>query len=506
MRSCGLALLAAIAAACSNRPPEPATDGGYSELDAGGPRVCTTGCLSTEWRWDRLVRGSGISLDAMAISADGTRIAVTGTFRGDVDLGSSVERTEQPIASYVMLLDAEGSALWQRVVPAVVEAIAIDRDGGVAVAGRFWETVDLGGGPQSARGESDGFVGRYDARGAFEWSVVVGGPSADAARAIAIDDEGGVVVAGAFSDTADFGLGLRTSAGGRDAFVLGLDARGHPRWDDVIGTALEDGTTALTAAGAGVAWAGTARGDVDLGSGPVGTRFEIGAFVRRYDRAGAALWSRIVFSRGEWPVRIAVTGLALDGAGRLAVAGEHDGTTNFGGGLRTVLHGAFVAVYGADGSHHWDDGIDNTGTGSVAFAADGGVSLAAVALPWSNPLELWGEGRPLIGDRDVLLLRYDAGGCPRYARIFGGRDADEPRAVGNAARRVVVAGMFRGEARFGGPAVVGGPVTTGFVTALDESDACCQAGGAPCGDGCCTDATCVEGECRAFGCVPGTCD
>jgi hypothetical protein len=51
----------------------------------------------------------------------------------------------------------------------------VTRDGGIVLAGHFSGTADFGGGPRMSLGETDGFVAAYDSEGTFLYDVHVAG-------------------------------------------------------------------------------------------------------------------------------------------------------------------------------------------------------------------------------------------------------------------------------------------------------------------------------------------
>ena len=118
---------------------------------------------------------------------------------------------------FVAKLDASGELLWVsraggtgsiRVAPG---ALALDAGGGILLTGEFNRTADFDPGgetpPIIARGESDIFTAKYDTDGVFLWAVGAGSVYRDFGAAVAADKNGNVFVTGSFSGATDFDPG-----------------------------------------------------------------------------------------------------------------------------------------------------------------------------------------------------------------------------------------------------------------------------------------------------------
>lgn len=97
----------------------------------------------------------------------------------------------------------------------------------------------------TSAGGTDVFVSKFDSSGNLVWNVAIGGTGDDAGLGIAVNSAGSVYVAGFYSATVDFDSGAgtqsRSSAGGKDAFVLRLNsATGNFVQVHTFGSAGED--------------------------------------------------------------------------------------------------------------------------------------------------------------------------------------------------------------------------------------------------------------------------
>ncbi len=155
--------------------------------------------------------------------------------------------------AFVLVLDAQGASLaaTARIGGAEMDqatAIAVAPDGGIVVAG-ITESPELptteGAFQRAHRGKTDGFAMKFNANLAgLQWSTLVGGPTADEIRSIALTSGGGVIAAGVTGDgdRTDPELPVSLASFGpkynglRDAFVLKLNASGSGvEWAGYLG-------------------------------------------------------------------------------------------------------------------------------------------------------------------------------------------------------------------------------------------------------------------------------
>jgi hypothetical protein len=107
-------------------------------------------------------------------------------------------------------------------------AIAVDNSDNIGLTGAFASTIDFGGGTLTNNGGLDIFVARFNPDGDHMWSAAFGGTTDQLPEAIAIDDNARIALAGSFFSTVDFGGGNLTSAGGTDIFLAQLGDAPNP--------------------------------------------------------------------------------------------------------------------------------------------------------------------------------------------------------------------------------------------------------------------------------------
>lgn len=289
----------------------------------------------------------------LAVHADG-RIAVTGSFSGDLDFGGGPIAAQSFLDGFIAVLHPDGSELWSAPLRAGSEiypySIAFAVDGGVAIAGHAQGWVDLGGGPLPGAGENDAFVGRYAADGTHLWSRRFGDGVEQWAFAVTIDAEGATYVGGHFEGKIDLGGGPLVSAGFTDVFLGVFDLQGAPLWNKRWGGPFDDHIYNLSLDGQGrMALGGFTSGGIDFGGGPLPGDNSLAPYLAVLDTAGTHVWSRR-FDKSVSPQEV-----VYDGAGALVLAGSFHGSVDFGGGplLDAGKGDLFVAKLSGAGEHLW---------------------------------------------------------------------------------------------------------------------------------------------------------
>lgn len=279
--------------------------GEATTLPAAGPTIASLGGFdgfvlafdpAGTVRWATPIGGTdNDKVTAVAVTTDGS-VAVAGSFRASANFGSgsaavvlgTVGGSDAFVASYT----GDGGLRWVRPLTGTADqevppgGISAGVAGGVAVSGTFAGTVDLNPGSatmlRSSLGDTDWFVVRLDAGGAFDWAFVVGGNAAAAAPRPAFDADGTLLVVGSFAGAVDFDPG--------------------------------SGTLILTSLA-------TAGSD---------------AFAARYAAGGGLLWIKRFGEGTAAPERVnTATSLATDASGSLLVAGRFFGTPDFDPGVPT---------------------------------------------------------------------------------------------------------------------------------------------------------------------------
>jgi hypothetical protein len=309
-----------------------AIDFGNGEMSC--PGHCGFGARLTlngqgTWSW-KMPSGNGGGY-VYAVAADSSNGPVlAGHLAGTVDFGGGPKSADgvgscggwgTPSALFVNKLEASGTYAWDKVVghgcgQSIVEAVAVDKSNNVIAAGRLAGYGDFGGGERKSDLQQnncgvyicgDIFVAKYGQNGAYQWDRVVGTGVSDSARAVALDSDNNIIVAGSYGDGfINFGEAGDTlpTSGSSNAFLVKLAPDGSHLWSRSFGAKSSSPNAVAVDGDDNVIAVGWFSGTVDFGGGPLTTLFpenvnESDVYVAKFDPDGNHIWSRSFPSAGQ---------------------------------------------------------------------------------------------------------------------------------------------------------------------------------------------------------------
>ncbi|NBX30677.1 hypothetical protein EBR04_09620, partial [bacterium] len=211
-----------------------------------------------------------------------------------------------------------------------VKSVAVDQGGNVFVVGSYAAEFDLDPGPGTAplprhsTAARDGFLAKYGPNGGLLWGLPLSGAGGGAANGVAVDAAGTVSVTGFSRGTATFYTAggspvTRSGLGGSDVFLAKYSATGGLLFAGLLGGSLDDEgvAIALDAVGSTVV-TGHYTGDATFGSRTLTSdSVSRDMFLFRITPEGNEWASSFGGSTSDEEV----TGVAVDAAGNLVVAG-----------------------------------------------------------------------------------------------------------------------------------------------------------------------------------------
>ncbi|WP_438043364.1 PE-PGRS family protein [Sorangium sp. So ce128] len=181
-------------------------------------------------------------------------------------------------------------------------------------------------------------------------------------------------------------------------------------------------------------------------------------FVVKLDAAGSHVWSRRFGGKSD-QVAFAV---ATDSIGNVVVAGEFEGTLNFGADASTELVSAggkdlFVAKLDADGNHLFSKrfgGELDQGATAVAITEAGEIVVLGMVDGSINFSEAPGTALEGSGGPNVVVAKLDAGGGHLWSRRFGSAESWQRfRSIAVGESALYAAGAFGGRLEIDGHVV-----------------------------------------------------
>jgi hypothetical protein len=382
-------------------------------------------------------------------------------------IGCSEETTAPPNKQ----LPAAGSHLWSKSFgdgdTQSASTVSTDAAGNVIVAGDFYGTVDFGGGALTSAGSADVFVAKFGPDGTHLWSKGFGDGNAQFARAVATDASGNVIVAGFFAGAVDFGGGALTSAGREDVYVAKFDPDGTHLWSKSFGDGNAQAAYAVFADASGNV---IVAGDFD-GS----IDFGGGAFTCAGGMDGfvakldpdGAHLWSKSFGDASDQHARAVT---ADASRNVIVTGDFAGSVDFGGGALASAGGAdiFIAKFDPDGAHLWSKRFGD-GNSQVAYAVSADASGNAVlAGHFQGSVDFGGGALASASNWDIYIAKFDPDGAHIWSKSFNDDNAQYAAAARtDASGNVIIAGYYAGAVDFGGGTLTGADDTNVFVAKFD---------------------------------------
>ncbi len=333
---------------------------------------------------------------------------------------------------------AAGSEVWGN-------ATCADSSGNIYVAGKFKGTVIFGGtSPTMAGGTSktatagyDVFLAKFNSSGVMQWVKTYGGTSDDTYQSVAVDNAGGVYVAGFWNggtnnnpDVTFGGTALThvSPFGSSDIVVAKYSTTdGSHLWSKTYGGAYGGNYGyGIACYGGNVVFAGSFYITADVGEGSETGYGQLDGFVTKLDGDdGSTLWSsRFGSTDADY-----VKAVAVDSSGNVFVCGYGYASVNFGSGGQTAYGGAdiLIAKYnGSTGALVWGRQIGGTQSDTaegIATDSDGNVYATG---SFTDALD-FGNGKAITSPTSAAwTAKFDEDGVCQWANKI---TADPPTAA-----------------------------------------------------------------------------
>jgi hypothetical protein len=140
-------------------------------------------------------------------------VAISGPFDNVINLGGASLDFANGGHAFMAKLSTDRVHLWSTNHGGSSVDLARAPSGDLILTGTFASTVNLGGGPVSALGSPDVFVGTYDTNGNYQSAVTLGSPSGAYASRVHFSAAGDLLLLGWFVGPVDLGGATLTPVG-----------------------------------------------------------------------------------------------------------------------------------------------------------------------------------------------------------------------------------------------------------------------------------------------------
>ncbi len=326
------------------------------------------------------------------------------------NFGNQLNQGSQDV--YLTKYDSAGNQQWTELLGSAGSAsaysLALNPQGGVVVAGST--TADLST-TAIADGNADSFVASYDANGNQNWTTQIQTLNQNQAAAVSVDASGNVYVGG--QTTGPMGAG-QTSSGGSDAYLAQLNSSGKVLAEQQFGTSGNDSVAATAV---------TASGDLVVASEQNGQ-----AILSKYTGGNVTAAPAWQVTLGALQNGGSISGLAISG-NQIYVSGSTQNAALTAGGAATVVNpssgGSDAFVFNAtdNGSSVTSNYVSYVGTsgqdtaGGITVGPDGTVYLAGTTTG-----TFAGQVRNVTGTNNAFVTAMASNGSIDWTRQYGGAD------------------------------------------------------------------------------------
>jgi hypothetical protein len=375
----------------------------------------------TPWATTFSVLGSA-NINALSVDPYSGGVALAGTFSGTMDLGSGPEESYFGSDLFVAELADSGTPSWGGHTGGASylgqQGVVVAPNGDVVATGMFTDSIGFGGAPLKTTGQASYLV-RFDAAGNLIWQLQLGSEKGVVTAAtVAIDAEDNIVIAGSFYGEVNL-AGTDLVSPGQAAFVAKFDPSGQPIFGHGYAGSGHSAIAVACDAFGGTVIYGRNSGDLFAGDTELIAAGQE-AFVAKLDRAGKDLWAIALRSAETY---MQPTSLGLSPAGEVVVAGAFFSAVQLGtleAGAVNQSGTAFVGKLSSEGKPLWLQGFGGDGpNGNIANAvAVGSAGEIYLAGNYAGNADLGTGPLPSANSSSLFVSELDAGGTTRVVRTF----------------------------------------------------------------------------------------
>lgn len=397
---------------------------------------------------------------------------ITGNIAGKAEFNGTEYQGKGVYDVFIAKYDVSGNLLWVKTAGGNkndMGSVIRYKGGQLYIAGYFTDTAYFESTVLIGKGETDGFIARYDVNGNLNWVRQLGGADADFCSAMDVDDAGNIFVSGKYETSIRLDtIQLSTSNIYNESFYARYTNAGGVVWAKTCAGTNSDLITGLAFDhNQSVYLCGFFSQTVNIGGTTLNSSSpSIDVFIGKIDLSGNLQWLK----RAGGAYEDAAHGITCDPDGNPCIVGYFYGTALFD--ANSVTHqdynDVFIARYDAAGNNLWV----RAGKGQQLDVGYGITSDAAgnIFATGMFQVQINFDGQILSGpDREMFLVSYDKYGNMRWATKAGnsGTDCGFGVAVHNTTDHISISGYYLLNCTFGSIAVSYADANDLFVAVYD---------------------------------------
>ena len=326
------------------------------------------------------------------------------------NFGNQLNQAAQDV--YLSKYNSAGTLQWSELLGSSgtsnAYSVALNPQGGVVVAGSSTAPLTTS---SIDDGNTDSFVASYDASGDQNWVQQIPTLTNNQANAVAVDQQGNVYIGG--SVTGVLGSG-QTSSGGTNAYLAKLNSSGQIVSENEFGASGNDSVAAAAmTSGGDLLVASQQNGEAILSSYAGGNVAGTPAWQMDLGSLNGGSISGLAVSGNQVYVSGTTSNTALDAGGQATIAAPSTGGTQ-----------AFVFNATDSGASATANAVSYVGTATGATTG-GGVTVGpdgTVYLAGTTTGTFAGQDRNVAGANNAFVASLSSNGTVNWTNQYGGVD------------------------------------------------------------------------------------
>lgn len=326
------------------------------DSDNTGDNISTGG-----FEWAKQAGGTLTDYGHVVLTDGQGNIYISGCFTGTANFGSFTLTSDKDNNLFIAKMDASGEFRWAKKCGGNsiftdqerLNSMALDLEGNLYVCGTFSDTSYFDAITLNTTNNNI-FIAKLNSKGDFVWATQAGGPgNGDFAFTIAVDNLGGVFLAGTFYQVAWFGdIQLTGAAPGAYSYLARMSNTGQFSWAKMVGESTVVGIRSVTADSQGdVYFTGFFNSSTSIGPYPVNAlNNHSDIYVAKISNAGIYDWVKTA-QGPDWDVAEAIS---VDNQQNVYITGTFQNSIPFGTNVLTTSGtDAFFAKMNPSGDWIW---------------------------------------------------------------------------------------------------------------------------------------------------------